>query len=129
MSDSTGGKLTVKKAFLKVEAVLTADITDWILRVASVAAIVSVVALAHGQREQQRCFEQYVNASAESTQARAAAAEVDRQSMDRLFQNVAAHPDTAINYIQEYNLSRAITDKQRAEHPVPGPPTTTCKDN
>jgi hypothetical protein len=111
----------------RLKTVFSADTADWVLRVASVAAIVSVAFLANTLHKQQHCFEKYVEAAAISTQARAAAAEQDRQSQDRLFQDVAAHPDTAFNYIQDYNLARVITDQQRADNPVPAAPSQACK--
>jgi hypothetical protein len=60
--------------------------------------------------------------------ARAAAAEVDRDAIDQLVSDVvmsrtAADTLTALN---RYQATRAAADEARRQHPLPAPPSQVC---
>lgn len=64
-------------------------------------------------------------------QARAAAAEQDRQAMDDLVANILAASETrdpkgSLAALRAYLTARADADAQRAANPIPVPPSVTC---
>lgn len=72
------------------------------------------------------CQAAYAEASNASQRARAQAAEVDRQALDRVMRVVAENPRQGLAAVQEYNAARAAADAQRARNPIPEPPSSNC---
>ena len=97
-----------------------------VLQVVAALSLVLALVVGYKQYSLASCLQEYQDASAASTMARAAAAEQDRQAQDKLFQAIAGDPKHAIDALREYNASRDEADKKRKDNPPPEPPSLRC---
>ncbi len=109
-----------------VKAWLDSQTADRAGKVLAVIAMTLSLVLGYQVYRQNECQADYAAASNASQRARADAAEKDRQAQDLLFKAIADHPREAIAALREYNASRDAADAQRADNPVPPPPSTRC---
>lgn len=92
----------------------------------ALAALLLSVAIGVQQIRMTGCQARYNEASNISQRARAEAAATDRVAIDALLVAVADNPRSAIDAVRAYNESRRQADVQRAQNPVPPPPSETC---
>lgn len=114
---------------MTTERIKTALDSGPVTRAVQVAAVVALLLslwLGWAQRQQVACQARYNEHSNVSQQARAQAAEKDRQAQDELFRKVAGNTRSTVQYLREYLRQRAVADAQRAANPVPPPPSETC---
>lgn len=103
----------------------------WIVVIASFASL-GMSWYAGAQRaEYAHCQAAVNDALIHSQQARAAAAEQDRQAMDDLVAGVLTASETrdpraSLAALRAYVTARAAADAQRAANPIPVPPSQTC---
>lgn len=106
----------------------------WLTWVVLVASFVSLGVSWYTGAERaayQRCQVAVNDNLIRSQQARALAAEQDRQAMDDLVANVLAasetrDPGASLAALRDYLNARADADAQRAANPIPVPPSQTC---
>lgn len=92
---------------------------------AAVALTLSLV-LGYAVFRQNVCQADYAAASNANQRARADAADVDRKAQDAMFDAIADNPRNAITAIRAYRDQRRAADAQRAQNPIPPPPSTRC---
>lgn len=97
-----------------------------IVQVMAAIALIVSVGIAVQQYRLTGCVARYNERSNESQRARAEAADSDRKALDDMLQVVADDPRQAIVAIRHYNDVRARADAQRANNPIPAPPSETC---
>jgi hypothetical protein len=100
-------------------------------RAVAVLVLLSVVAVSYlvwRQQEQTECNARYNQRQAASQQARAGAAEADRQALEKMVRTLIEPPaGDAQAALEEYLATLAETDRQRRENPVPPPPADLCR--
>lgn len=89
-------------------------------------ALVLSVAIGVRQFQMTQCQARYNEASNVSQRARSEAAEQDRQAQDAMFKAIAKDPKSTIVLLNGYLEDRAAANAQRAQNPVPPPPSETC---
>lgn len=92
------------------------------------ASSLGVIWLGIEDSRQTDCTARYNERAARSQQARAAAADADREALNRLVRSlVDDNPNDGREQVQRYLEAIERTDRERAENPVPPPPPDLCK--
>jgi hypothetical protein len=97
-----------------------------IVQVMAVVALAVSVVVGVKQYQLTRCIARYNEQSNISQRVRAAANDADRQALDNLIKVIADNPDQAVGALRTYDAARTGADKQRANSPIPDPPSETC---
>lgn len=94
----------------------------------SVAALAMSFVATTTQMTYTRCQAAVNDALIHAQRDRADAAQQDREALDRLVTDVLAATDRTKSRqaLQDYVNARAAADAQRAAHPIPDPPSSTC---
>lgn len=114
------------------------DAWDWAVRIAAGLALVVSFGLGVVQYRYQWCKAGYDDRAARAAAARAAAAEQDRQAEDAMWQAFAdaadpskVPPVQARDYAKaafaRFLSSREQAREQRADNPLPAPPSQVCR--
>lgn len=114
------------------------DLIDALVRIVLVGVVVAGGVVTYQWQEFAACVADYQDAAAESTRARSAAADQDRAAEDAMWQAFAdagdptkVKPAEAQQYaraaFQKFLRERADARRQRADNPLPAPPSRTCK--
>lgn len=91
------------------------------------ASSVGVIWLGIQDNRQTECNAKYNERQARSQQARAAAADADRQALTALVRSLVDDNTTdGRERVEEYLAAIARTDEERRRNPVPPPPPDLC---
>lgn len=99
-------------------------------RIASILVLVTsigVLYLGYQDAKQSDCTARYNERQARSQQARAVAAESDREALETLVRSlVDENTSDGRQRVQDYLDALERTDRERAANPVPPPPADLC---
>ena len=102
----------------------------WAHRAVAVLVILSsagVIWLGIEDNQQSECNARYNDLQARSQQARAAAADADRQALNTLVRSlVDDNTGDGCEQVQRYLEAIERTDREREQNPVPPPPADLC---
>jgi hypothetical protein len=108
--------------------VIRKSAVEWAVLAASVIALLLAGLSGYRSATYARCQAGVNEQLVKATNARAAAAEQDRDAMDQLVTDVsnAKTADDSRNALARYRQTRAKADQDRRDHPLPSPPSEHC---
>jgi len=103
-------------------------IIGYSVMVASIFALLMAVYTSYRSAVYTHCQANVNEALVRAQTSRAAAAEQDRDAVDRLVTDVlnARSREDSRAALERYRATRAAADAERAKNPIPAPPSQTC---